>query len=133
MYPGREGSSINHRHGFCADGVKQTSKIEELPPWPQPQLEGLFLDGRTFHPVVFLDTLKHIVERAVMDLPNALTAMEDEAFTNLIKSRTFRTDSGRVLFRLFKEFSEDPSMHDSYYHTQDGVKYLQLAYLEETD
>ncbi|KAH0834705.1 hypothetical protein J3R83DRAFT_10242, partial [Lanmaoa asiatica] len=122
------GSALNHRRGFCADGIKQTSKVEELPPWPQPH--GLFTEGRTFHPIALLDTLKRIVEHAVMDLPRALTAMEDKAFATLIKSRTFRTDDDQVLFHLFKEFATDMSTPDSYFHVENGIKYLQLAYLE---
>ncbi|KAH0835879.1 hypothetical protein J3R83DRAFT_9757, partial [Lanmaoa asiatica] len=100
----------------------------KLPPWPQPH--GLFTKGRTFHPITLLDILKRIIEHAVMDVPCALTAMEDEVFATLIKSRIFRTKGGRVLFHLFKEFAADPSTPDSYFHTQDGIKYLQLAYLE---
>ncbi|KAH0831132.1 hypothetical protein J3R83DRAFT_13701, partial [Lanmaoa asiatica] len=122
------GSALNHRRRFCMDGVKQTSKVEELPPWLQPH--GLFMEGRTFHPIILLDVLKRIIEHAVMDVPRALTAMEDEAFTTLIKSQIFHTEGGRILFHLFKEFAADPSTPDSYFHTQDGVKYLQLAYLE---
>ncbi|KAH0835795.1 hypothetical protein J3R83DRAFT_9647, partial [Lanmaoa asiatica] len=122
------GSVLNHRHGFYADGIKQTSKVEELPPWPQPY--GLFTEGRTFHPIALLDILKRIIEHAIMDVPHTLTTMEDEVFTTLIKSRIFCTEGGRILFHLFKEFTADPSTPNSYFHTQDGVKYLQLAYLE---
>ncbi|KAH0839387.1 hypothetical protein J3R83DRAFT_100, partial [Lanmaoa asiatica] len=114
--------------GFCADGIKQTSKVKELPPWPQPH--GLFTEGWTFHPITLLDILKQIIEHAIMDVPCTLTTMEDEAFTTLIKSWIFCTEGGRVLFHLFKEFAADPSTSDSYFHTQDGIKYLQLAYLE---
>ncbi|KAG2060562.1 hypothetical protein BDR06DRAFT_863791, partial [Suillus hirtellus] len=54
MYPGPENSPLNHKQGYCADGIKQVSKnsSEDLPPWPQPQ--GLFSEGHTFHPHAFL-------------------------------------------------------------------------------
>ncbi|KAH0834734.1 hypothetical protein J3R83DRAFT_10294, partial [Lanmaoa asiatica] len=112
------GSVLNHRRGFCMDGVKQTSKVKEVPPWLQPH--GLFTEGWTFHPIALLDVLKRIIEHAVMDIPRALTTIEDKAFATLIKSRIFRTEGGRVLFHLFKEFAADPSTPDSYFHTQDG-------------
>ncbi|KAG2121510.1 hypothetical protein BD769DRAFT_1361271, partial [Suillus cothurnatus] len=38
MYLGPENSPLNHKKGYCADGVKQFSKAasKELPLWPQP-------------------------------------------------------------------------------------------------
>ncbi|KAG1731340.1 uncharacterized protein EDB91DRAFT_1085099 [Suillus paluster] len=35
---GPENSPLNHKRGYCTDGVKQSSKAtgKELPPWPQP-------------------------------------------------------------------------------------------------
>ncbi|KAF8447599.1 hypothetical protein L210DRAFT_3326256, partial [Boletus edulis BED1] len=52
MYPGSEGSSLNHKRAYCSDGVRQVSKAgDEVPPWPQPQ--GIFTAGKTFHPQVF--------------------------------------------------------------------------------
>jgi len=128
MYPGPEGSPLNHRRGYCADGVKQTSKLEDLPPWPQPQ--GIFSDGRTFHPVAFLNTVKDLVERAVMHQPGNLTIMEGEAFAALAQSHIFTAD-GRILFRLFKEFEVDLSTPDHYFHVHDGVKHLHISYLEQ--
>lgn len=129
MYPAPEGSPLNHRRGYCADGVKQFSKVEELPPWPQPPT--IFSGGHTFHPAALLSTLKDLLERAVMQLPNGLTVMEDEAFASLIKSRLIRTNDGHVVFRLFQEFEVDPSTPDAYFHVHNGIKYLHLAYLEE--
>ncbi|KAG2344981.1 hypothetical protein BDR05DRAFT_881053, partial [Suillus weaverae] len=57
MYPGPKNSSLNYKKGYCADGIKQSSKAagKELPPWPQPQ--GIFSDGQIFHPHMFLSTV----------------------------------------------------------------------------
>jgi hypothetical protein len=129
MYPGPEGSSLNHRRGYCADGVKQTSDLEDLPPWPQPQ--GIFSEGRTFHPVALLDTIKSLVERASMKLPGTLTVMEGEAFSALVQAHILHTEDGHMLFRLFNEFTADVKTPDSYFYIHDGVKYLQITYLEQ--
>ncbi|KAF9239575.1 hypothetical protein BU15DRAFT_46587 [Melanogaster broomeanus] len=129
MYPGPEGSPLNHRRGYCADGVKQTSKLEALPPWPQPQ--GIFSDGKTFHPIVLLDTIKCLVERASMNLPGSLTVMEGEALSALIQAHIFHSADGHVLFRLFEEFNVDISTPDSYFYVHENVRYLQIAYLEQ--
>ncbi|KAG1818937.1 hypothetical protein EV424DRAFT_1281572, partial [Suillus variegatus] len=50
----------NHKKGYCADGVKQSSKntSEGLPLWPQPR--GMFSEGRTFHPHAFLSTVQRV-------------------------------------------------------------------------
>ncbi|KAG1804558.1 hypothetical protein EV424DRAFT_1351258 [Suillus variegatus] len=49
MYPGPENSPLNHKKGYCADGVKQSSKAagEELPPWPQTEAFSKLLISRT--------------------------------------------------------------------------------------
>jgi hypothetical protein len=128
MYPGPEGSPLNHRRGYCSDGVKQTSQQDDLPPWPQ--LQGIFSNGCTFHPVAFLNTIKDLVERAVMNQPGNLTVMEGQAFAALSKSHLFTAD-GHMLFRLFKEFEVDPQTPDGYFHVHDGTKYLHISYLEQ--
>ena len=129
MYPTPEGSPLNHRRGYCADGVKQFSKVEELPPWPQPP--NIFSGGHTFYPAALLSTLKDLLECAVMQLPNNLTVMEDEVFASLIKSCLIRTDDGHILFHLFQEFEVDPSTPNTFFYIHHNVKYLHLAYLEE--
>ncbi|KAG1825378.1 hypothetical protein EV424DRAFT_1320115, partial [Suillus variegatus] len=84
MYPGPENSPLNHKKGYCADGVKQSSKAasEELPPWPQPR--GIFSEGRMFHPHMFLSTVQHVF----MQGPGETDLLETEAFSKLLISRT---------------------------------------------
>ncbi|KAG2110453.1 hypothetical protein BD769DRAFT_1303856, partial [Suillus cothurnatus] len=87
MYSGPENSPLNHK-GYCADGVKQSSKAagEDLPPWPQPR--GIFSDGQTFHPHVFLSTVQRVYEHVFMQGPGETDLLETEAFSKLLNSRT---------------------------------------------
>ncbi|KAG2036500.1 hypothetical protein BDR03DRAFT_810790, partial [Suillus americanus] len=88
MYPGAENSPLNHKKGYCADGVKQVSKDggDELPAWPQPQ--GIFSKGCIFHPHPFLSAVQCIYEHVFMQGPGDMDMLETEAFTKLLVSRT---------------------------------------------
>jgi hypothetical protein len=88
MYSGPENSPLNHKKGYCADGVKQSSKAagKDLPPWPQPR--GIFSDGQTFHPHVFLSTVQHVYEHVFMQGPGETDLLETEAFSKLLNSCT---------------------------------------------
>ncbi|KAG2043854.1 hypothetical protein BDR03DRAFT_807342, partial [Suillus americanus] len=88
MYPGPENLPLNHKKGYCADGVKQSSKAagEELPPWPQPP--GIFSEGRIFHPHVFLSMVQHVYEHVFMQGPGETGLLETEAFSKLLISHT---------------------------------------------
>ncbi|KAG2033047.1 hypothetical protein BDR03DRAFT_1014699 [Suillus americanus] len=74
MYPGAKNSPLNHKKGYCADGVKQVSKVggDELPAWPQPR--GIFSE----------------------DGPGDMDMLETEAFAKLLVSRTEVHDDRRV-------------------------------------
>lgn len=76
MYPGAgTDKSLNHRKGFCSDGIAQIPESESaedaLPDWPQPQ--GIFSVGKHFNPERFLitvwDLYKRVVDGAVSDVP----------------------------------------------------------------
>ena len=125
MYPALEGSPLNHRRGYCAEGVKQSSKVKELLPWPQPH--RICSDGHTFHPTALLDTPKDLLERSIMQLPHTLTTMGDKAFAALIKSCLIRTNDGHFLFCFFQEFAVDPSTPNPYFHIHDSVNYPSLS------
>ncbi|KAG2128931.1 uncharacterized protein EDB93DRAFT_1049762, partial [Suillus bovinus] len=58
--PGKNNSPLNHKRGYCANGIKQSSKAtgEELPPCPQPR--GIFSEGQTFYPHVLLSMVQRI-------------------------------------------------------------------------
>ncbi|KAG1823907.1 uncharacterized protein BJ212DRAFT_1243728, partial [Suillus subaureus] len=84
MYPGPENSPLNHKQGYCANGVKQVSKSgKDPPPWPQPQ--GLFSKGRTFHLHMFLLAVQHIYKCVfIMQGPGEMDLLETEAFAKLL-------------------------------------------------
>ncbi|KAG2106101.1 hypothetical protein BD769DRAFT_1366791 [Suillus cothurnatus] len=132
MYPGPENSPLNHKKGYCADGVKQSSKTagEELPPWPQPR--GIFSEGRTFHPHVFLSTVQRVYEHVFMQGPGETDLLETEAFSKLLISRTNVHESDNmVLFRLFKGFITDPTTPRDRIVSHDGEEWLRINYLQQ--
>ena len=133
MYPGPEGSSLNHKRAYCSDGVKQVSKAgDEVPPWPQPQ--GIFTAGRTFHPQAFYTTVQDIYERYCIPgaEPPPITTMEGIAFAKLLASRIRAFDDGAIGFRLFTDYELDPKTPTGYvFRPEDGSgEWLRLAYLQ---
>ncbi|KIK73516.1 hypothetical protein PAXRUDRAFT_20763 [Paxillus rubicundulus Ve08.2h10] len=129
--PGGKKSHRRPKHAQAATqsySIKQTSKVEVLPPWPQPQ--GIFSDGHAFHPVAFLNTVKDLVKHVVMHQPGNLTVMEGEAFAALAQSHIFTAD-GHILFQLFKEFEVNISTPNHYFHVHDSIKYLHISYLKQ--
>ncbi|KAG1720846.1 hypothetical protein EDB19DRAFT_1917696 [Suillus lakei] len=117
-------------HGYCADGIKQVSKSgEDLPPWPQPQ--GLFSEGRTFHPHAFLTAVQHVYERVFSQGPGEMDMLETEAFVKLLASCTEIHEDGAVLFRLFADFVVDSSTPCDHIITHDGNQWLQINFLQQ--
>lgn len=131
MYPGAENSPLNHKKGYCADGVKQVSKDggDELPAWPQPR--GIFSEGRIFHPHPFLSAVQRIYEHVFMQGPGDMDTLETEAFAKLLVSRTEVHDNGTVLFRLFKDFIIDPSTPHERIVTHNNNEWLTINYLQQ--
>ncbi|KAF8124424.1 hypothetical protein EV363DRAFT_1540574 [Boletus edulis] len=111
MYPGSEGSSLNHKRAYCSDGVRQVSFFkagDEVPPWPQPQ--GIFTAGKTFHPQMFYVAVQDVYERYCIPGAESLpfAAMEAIAFAKLLASRIRMFDGGMVGLRLFADYELDP-------------------------
>ncbi|KAG2085011.1 uncharacterized protein F5147DRAFT_782255 [Suillus discolor] len=130
MYPGPENSPLNHKRGYCADGVKQVLKSgEDLPPWPQPQ--GLFSEGRTFHPHAFLLAVQRVYERVFMQGPGEMDLLETEAFAKLLASRTEIREDGAVLFQLFTNFVVDPSTPRERIVTHNDKQWLRINFLQQ--
>ncbi|KAG2125201.1 hypothetical protein BD769DRAFT_1388490 [Suillus cothurnatus] len=132
MYPGPENSPLNHKKGYCADGVKQSSKTasEELPPWPQPR--GIFSEGRTFHPHVFLSTVQRVYEHVFMQGPGETDLLETEVFLKLLISCTnVHKSDNMVLFWLFKGFITDPTTPHDWIVSHDGEEWLRINYLQQ--
>ncbi|KAG2091336.1 uncharacterized protein F5147DRAFT_643230 [Suillus discolor] len=131
MYPGPENSPLNHKRGYCADGVKQVSKNsgEDLPPWPQPQ--GLFSEGHTFHLHAFLLAVQRVYEYVSLQGPGEMDLLETEAFAKLLVSRTEIHEDGAVLFRLFTDFIVDPSTPCDRIVVHDDKQWLRINFLQQ--
>ena len=133
MYPGSEGSSLNHKRAYCSDGVKQVSKAgKEVPPWPQPQ--GIFTARKTFHPQAFYTTVQDIYEQYCIPgaKPPPIATMEAVAFAKLLASRIRTFEGGVIRFRLFADYELDPKTPSGYIiRPEDGSgECLRLAYLQ---
>ncbi|GBE80636.1 hypothetical protein SCP_0303530 [Sparassis crispa] len=150
MYPGPEGSDINHKRSFCSDGVRQKPKklemlvdgkivksVEDVPAWPQPS--GIFSTGTHFNPHVFLATIRTMYEDLVVKRSTGGEhSMEYVAFAALLEKRTVvdvdpeSEPGGRmVLFELFKSLVVAPSSADLIVE-RGGIKYMRLDCLHES-
>lgn len=106
MWPGPKGSPLNHKRAFCSDGVRMKSQAqqktadgrivtitEDLPPWPQPS--GIFEDGTTFHPTVFLSAVAQLYNQMVTrNSTGGEYAMEYLAFAEMLHKRTIVVPTG---------------------------------------
>jgi len=100
MYPG---SSENHKRGYCANGPRQvkTKGEDDIPDWPQPQAQWIYVKGTDFHPVGFLKTPWDMHEKVVVGGErSADLSVEYEVLgKKLQRRRTIDDDSdGNVLF-----------------------------------
>ena len=134
MYPGPEGSALNHKRGYCSDGVKQVSKHEEIPPWPQPY--GIFTTGKTFHPPAFYRTVQDIYERycSAGSEPTPIATMEVFTFVQLLASHIRTFDDGSMGFRLHSDYELDKATPNSCIaRPEDGSgEFLRIPYLQGT-
>ena len=132
MYPGLEGSSLNHRRAYCSDGVRRVSKVNEVPPWPQPH--GVFTAGKMFHPQAFYVTLQDTYECYCMPSaePTPTPTMETVAFVRLLASRIRTFNNNVIGFRLFPDYKLDAKTPSSYIFRpeDDSGEWLRLAYLQ---
>lgn len=91
---------MNHKCTYCSDGVRMKAQInqktpdgkvvtitEDLPPWPQPS--GIFEDGTTFQPSVFLRAVARLYDQMVAHKSTGGEyAMEYLAFAEMLYRRT---------------------------------------------
>lgn len=108
MYLGPTGAPKNHKKGFCSDSVRlklpDNKPSNYFPQWLQP--EGVFSatsNGTTFNPVPFLAAIHEMYLRVVVG--GASTAMEYEAFAEMLNSCTSVRVDGAILFKLYPEFA----------------------------
>ncbi|KAL6299496.1 hypothetical protein BKA93DRAFT_829872 [Sparassis latifolia] len=146
MWPGPEGSEINHKRSYCSDGVKQKPQkiqtvsgaqvktvLEEPPQWPQPP--GIFTGGTHFSPDIFLATLRSMYEQVVVKgEPGDERSMEYMAFAALLEKRLKVVDNpdGRrmVLFELYRSLTLKPD-RPGLIVEHDGIKHLWVDFLPE--
>ncbi|KAJ6463118.1 hypothetical protein C8R47DRAFT_992805 [Mycena vitilis] len=135
-YPGPTGAPENHKLSYCSDGFKPAikAKADTLPIWPLPS--GIFTSGRDFHPLVFLAHVREIYEALITHkMKREDFTMEQEAFFQLLSSRTVVDTSGAVTFKLFKDFAvpTESTVPDNMYVESAGVRYLYIESLNDTD
>lgn len=127
-YPGPAGASENHKVKYCSDGCRPKCSGETLPPWPQPQ--GIFTDGKHFHPLIFLATVRDLFEKIVVEKSlGGDMAMEYKAFARLLSNRlVVDTSNGAFLFKLFDCFSLPPDdvTPDNFFVQYDGSRHLRV-------
>ena len=127
MYPGPEGSSLNHKWAYCNDGIRQVSKVDEVP-------RGVFTAGKTFHPQAFYVPLQDTYERYCMPSadPAPTPTMEAVAFIRLLASRIRTFNDNVIGFRLFPDYELDTRTPSSYIFRpeDDSGEWLRLAYLQ---
>ncbi len=134
-YIGGLGASGNHRKLCCSDGVKTQDKNNSPPKWPQP--EGIFTDGTHFHPFAFLEHLRRLYEKAIVEGDITYENMESEAFFEMLKARLDTMDieeDGKTLkvpvFRLYGYLTMSPPL-EQLVMTRDGKRYLRVDCLRE--
>ena len=136
MYPGPEKSTLNHKRGICADGIKSksTSDSPDLPDWPQPQ--GIFSDGTTFHASAFLRMVQQVYETTVTGTSPNVPVIEVQAFLQMLVTRAvvLSDPSGYrtlILFQLYSGFKVDGSVSGDRIIQRDGADHLRINYLEQ--
>jgi hypothetical protein len=129
MYPGGQGNShLNHKLGYCSDGVKQKFANDEAPPWPQPH--GIFSRGTDFNLVPFFVALREIYERLVTQGEVAESiSVEHEAFARMLNSCTSVQEDSAVLFRLYD--LNMPHSVSAMVVTENGTRFLRLDCLSD--
>ena len=105
-------------------------KSADDPQWPQPP--GIFENGDTFHPVVFLKTLREVYETVVIQKSDGGdNAMEIEAFVKMLYTRMI-TIQGRCFFKVFP-LTIPLNTPSELFFEHEGTKYLRLDCLRQTD
>ncbi|KAJ7635469.1 hypothetical protein DFH06DRAFT_675131 [Mycena polygramma] len=127
MYPGPPGSQENHKKGYCSDGFKQKPPPGDSSPWPQPT--GIFSTGSEFHPLPFLEAIRDVYEKVVVEADRNSLTIEHEALALMLKEpgRVVEVQEA-VLFKLFIGYAipADDRTPDALFVDHDGAKYLRI-------
>jgi hypothetical protein len=106
----------------------QSNQPASPPEWPQPQ--GIFTNGTHFHPLVFLDKIKEMNEKVVIEKASGDLLMEHKAFARLLTRRMVVLDDQLVLFKIF-DLACPPSTAEVLIIVHEGDKYLRLECLQQ--
>lgn len=110
--------------------MKTKDTTDEVPDWPQPP--GIFSNGTHFHPIVFLQTIKDLYEKFVIQGANAVDLGTDyEAFAKLLTRRTSTSEDGTIYFQLFESLTLSPPIPEFIQTRADGKQYLRIDCLSE--
>ncbi|KAI0704824.1 hypothetical protein C8Q76DRAFT_631245 [Earliella scabrosa] len=140
MYPGKEGSDLNHKRIHCSDGVRQkfpevekiinglTVKIvDQAPAYPQPH--GLFTGGTHFHPMQLIQEVRSLYERVVVR--KETLGIHDLALAAMLHQRTLVLPSSGenprtlALFKLYPCLKLEPEPTHLLVEYE-GARYLSL-------
>ena len=138
MYPGKEGSTLNHRKGYCSDGARQKSQqvekvmngqtikiVDHPPPYPQPS--GIFTDGKNFFPMRLIHEVSSLYERVVVR--KETLGMQDLALASMLHQRTLMLPVSEVNPRPLALFKLFPSLTTGDCPAHLLVKYEDVDYL----
>lgn len=131
----------NHKPGYCADGAPRRpilnpvnnietpdrSPIKEIP-WPQPQ--GIFTNGKCFHPLAFLQTIRTLYHQLVEEKvePSNLD-LELQAFAVLYARQMVPGANGANYFKL-PDIKIDP-LGSSLIVEMNGERHLRVDCLQD--
>ena len=99
------------------------------PEWPQPQ--GIFFNGTQFHPLAFLDKIREMYEKVVIEKASGDLLMEHEAFAWLLMRRTVVLEDRSVVFKMF-DLVCPASTADALVVVREGDNYLHLDCLRDS-
>ncbi|KAJ7606467.1 hypothetical protein DFH06DRAFT_1348008 [Mycena polygramma] len=104
-YPGPKDSAENHKKVYCSDGFKTKIVGDTAAPWPLPA--GIFTKGAEFHPFAFLEQVREVYARLVIDgVTLEDLSLEHDALMKLLGARFVVDPSSRaVMFKLFDDFT----------------------------
>ncbi|KAF7973294.1 hypothetical protein HWV62_15675 [Athelia sp. TMB] len=146
-YPGPTGAPENHKKAFCADGIapklsgsasQNTDPVQQgrptlciSPEWPQPQ--GIFTEGKFFHPSEFLAKLREVYEQVVVDREQGSLELENTAFLSLLQRRTITIGGDSIMFKMYDlDIPNTDTMPSEMLIEHEGAKYLRLDCLKES-
>ena len=151
MYVAEMGSPLNHAARHCVDGGPihipteyKSSDGQKIRPVldkkdrlqiPFPQPEGMLNGGTHFNALVFLQSIKPLYEKVVVQqLPEHDLSIEDIAFLKLLEARIEeQIDDGQPAFRLWPTLQLTHTADlNTFIFEKNGSQYLRLLCLQDS-